>query len=82
VLKDLEQHGLDVHHLIVNNVIVDADCDFLRRRMEMQRPYIEMLGDEYNGRMTLIELPLLPYEVKGVERLEEVERILFGKGGD
>jgi arsenite/tail-anchored protein-transporting ATPase len=77
VLRDLEQHGLDVHHLIVNNVIVDADCDFLRRRMEMQRPYIEMLSDEYNGRMTLIELPLLPYEVKGVARLADVARILF-----
>jgi arsenite-transporting ATPase len=84
VLKDLERHGLDVHHLIVNNVVADADCDFLRRRMEMQRPYIEMLGDEYNGRMTLIELPLLPYEVKGVERLKEVEEILFHQqeGGD
>jgi len=84
VLRDLEQHGLDVHHLIVNNVISDADCDFLQRRMEMQRPYIEMLADEYDGRMTLIELPLLPYEVKGVERLKQVEEILFyqQEGGD
>lgn len=31
--------------------------------------------------MTLIELPLLPYEVKGIERLKEVEGILFGSGG-
>ena len=28
--------------------------------------------------MTLIELSLLPYEVKGIERLEEVEGFLFG----
>jgi hypothetical protein len=45
--------------------------------MEMRRPYIEMLRDEYDGRIPLIELPFLPYEVKGAERLREVERILF-----
>ncbi len=28
--------------------------------------------------MTLVKLPLLPYEVKGVERLREVEAFLFG----
>ena len=31
--------------------------------------------------MTLIELPLLPYKVKGLERLEEVEGFLFGLEG-
>jgi anion-transporting ArsA/GET3 family ATPase len=62
-------------------VIISPDCDFHRQRMEMQRPYLEMLDEEYGGRMALIELPLLPYEVKGVERLREVEGILFGLGG-
>ncbi len=77
VIGELARHGLDVHYIIINNVIVDADCDFLRRRMEMQRPYIEMLNDDYGGKMTLIELPLLPYEVRGVEHLRRVEEILF-----
>lgn len=81
VVRDLEQHGLDVRYMIINNVIVDPDCGFLRQRMEMQRPYIRMLSEEYDGRMTLIKLPLLPYEVKGVERLREVEELLFGGDG-
>ncbi|MCP4535818.1 MAG: ArsA family ATPase [Chloroflexi bacterium] len=81
VIGELAEHGLDVHYMIVNDVIVDPDCDFHRRRQEMQRPYIEMLGDEYDGDITLIKLPLLPYEVKGVERLEEVEAFLFGPRG-
>lgn len=80
VLGDLERHGLDVRHVIVNNVVVDSQCDFLRRRMEMQRPYIKMLEDEYGERMILVKLPLLPYEVKGIERLREVEGLLFGGG--
>ena len=78
---ELEEHGLNVHYMIINNVIMDPDCDFHRRRMEMQRPYIEMLGDECGDRMTLITLPAFPYEVKGVERLKEVGGLLFGLGG-
>lgn len=81
VIEDLQKHGLDVRYMIVNDVIKSPDCDFHRQRMEMQRPYLEMLDEEYGGRMALIELPLLPYEVKGVERLREVEGILFGLGG-
>ncbi len=77
VMKDLVEHGLNVHHLIVNNVIVDATCDFLRKRREMQRPYIEMLREEYRDALALTKIPLLPHEVKGVQRLEEIEHILF-----
>lgn len=78
VMKDLAEHGLDVRHLIVNNVIVDAACDFLRKRREMQQPYIKMLHEEYGNALILTKVPLLPHEVKGIPRLEEIERILFG----
>ncbi len=79
VIKDFKKHGLDVRHMIINDVVRDHhDCDFLQQRAEMQRPYLEMLKDEYGDQMTLVELPLLPYEVKGVERLKDVEQILFG----
>ncbi len=78
VIEELSRHGLDVRYIVINDVIVDPDCDFHRQRMEMQIPYIEMLDNEYGDRMTLVKLPLLPYEVKGVERLREVGGILFG----
>jgi arsenite-transporting ATPase len=80
VMRSLERHGLDIRHIIVNGVIVEPDCDFHRRRMEMQQPYIKILDDEYGQRMNLVNLPLLPYEVKGVERLREIEGFLFGGG--
>jgi arsenite-transporting ATPase len=79
VIGDLAAHGLDVRHMIVNNVVVSADCDFHRQRMEMQRPYLELLKNEYGSRMTLTPLPLLSHEVRGIERLKQVEEILFGK---
>ncbi len=77
VKGNLEEHGIDVQHLVINHVIVDASCDFLRRRQEMQQPYVEMLEDDYGDRLDLVKVPLMPFEVKGIARLREVERQLF-----
>lgn len=80
VLRDLRRHGLTVRYLIVNDVIRNPDCEFHRRRWEMQQHYLRLLREELDGHLNLVELPLLPYEVKGVERLAEIEAHLFGKG--
>lgn len=78
ILRDLQQFGIAVNHIIVNGVITQPDGEFLRQRMEMQRPYIEELAKENGGRVSLTQLPLLPYEVKGIARLKEIEALLFG----
>ncbi|MCX7682635.1 MAG: ArsA family ATPase [Anaerolineae bacterium] len=78
VIGELERYGLNVRYMVVNGVVRAPDCDFLRQRMEMQRPYLDMLGREYNGRITLVELPLFPCEIRGIERLRAVEATLFG----
>jgi len=77
VKKNLKEHGIEVQHLIINHVIVEAGCDFLRQRQEMQQPYVEMLEKEYGDTVDLVKVPLMPYEVKGVDRLREVEKQLF-----
>jgi hypothetical protein len=43
----------------------------------MQQKYIQMLHDEYGSARRIIEVPLFPYEIKGVERLRELEQVLF-----
>ncbi len=74
------EFGLQVKHMIVNHVISEPDCDFHRQRQMMQAPYLQMLTDEYAGRMALVQVPARPWEVKGVSRLREIERILFSTG--
>jgi arsenite-transporting ATPase len=81
VMRDLRRHGLTVRYLIVNDIIREPDCEFHRQRWEMQQRYIRQLREELDDGLTLVELPLLPYEVKGVERLAEVEGHLFGTTG-
>jgi anion-transporting ArsA/GET3 family ATPase len=58
-------------------VIEEAECDFLQQRKAMQQPYIALLEDDFGSTMNLTKLPLLPYEVKGIDRLKDVERRLF-----
>jgi arsenite-transporting ATPase len=77
LVKEFQRFGLDIRYILVNNVIQNPDSDFNRQRMEMQRPYIQMLRDEYGDDREIIEVPLFPYEIKGVQRLRELEQVLF-----
>jgi arsenite-transporting ATPase len=69
--------GLDIRHLIVNNVVAQADSDFLQRRQAMQSPYLDLLAAEYAETMAITRLPLFAEEIRGVERLKVVEERLF-----
>ncbi|MBN1659463.1 MAG: ArsA family ATPase [Anaerolineae bacterium] len=77
LVGEFAQFGLDIQNLIVNHVIMQADGEFMRRRHEMQRPYLALLKEEYGGEMVITHLPLLADEVKGVERLRRLEELLF-----
>ena len=77
IISDFDEYQLKVNYLIVNYVIQQADCDFHKKRQEMQQAYIQQLTDRYSHRIQLIETPLFPYEIKGVERIGRMSDILF-----
>jgi len=77
IIKDFDEYQLKVNHLIINYVIQEADCNFHKTRKEMQQHYIKMLADQYSHRIKLIEAPLFPYEIKGVERIGKISETLF-----
>lgn len=76
VFGELERHGLKVKQLIINNVVRDKDSEFLALKAEQQQPYLEAIYDRCSG-LPIVEVPLFPYEVKGLPRLEEVAGIVF-----
>jgi len=77
IIKDFDEYQLKVHYLIVNYVIQKADCEFHKLRIEMQQNYIKILKDQYSHRIKLIETPLFPHEIKGVEKIKKISEILF-----
>jgi arsenite-transporting ATPase len=77
IIKDFDEYQLRVNHLIVNYVIQEADCEFHKIRSEMQQNYIKILKNQYSHRIKLIETPLFPQEIKGVEKIKKISEILF-----
>jgi len=43
----------------------------------MQQGYLKVLRDLYSHRIGLIEAPLFPHEIKGVERIKRISDVLF-----
>jgi len=43
----------------------------------MQQPYLKLLRETYGRQMELVEVPLLPSEVRGLEGISQIARILF-----
>jgi arsenite-transporting ATPase len=76
ILAELQNNGLDIEHLIINQVVEKPDSEFLRSRARMQQDYILEIENKHGINVT--RLPLFPYEVKGIERLKEVGKVLFG----
>lgn len=76
IFRELNEYGLKVQQLIINNVVKDESSDFLLTKARQQRNYLELIYDRYPD-LQIIELPLFPYELKGLDRLREIERILF-----
>ncbi|HSJ54865.1 MAG TPA: ArsA family ATPase [Anaerolineae bacterium] len=77
LVGEFARFGLEIEHMVVNHIIAQADSEFLRQRQAMQRHYLQLLEEEYGQRMCITHVPLFAHEIKGVERLGQVERVLF-----
>lgn len=76
IFGELNKYGLQVKQLVINNVVKADDSDFLSIKAGQQKQYIKTIYQKYSN-LQIVELPLFPYEPRGIERLKEVARILF-----
>ena len=76
IFGELNKFGFIVKQLIVNNVVKTDDSNFLVMKAGQQRKYLDMIYDRY-FHLEIVELPMCPYEIKGLARLKEIEGSLF-----
>jgi len=76
VFSEFNSHGFKFSQTIINNVIQTEDSDFLHTKREQQQGYIKRIHSICSG-MKTIEVPLFPYEIKGVQRIEEVGKTVY-----
>jgi arsenite-transporting ATPase len=75
VTDELRRYELAIGRLIINNVVPATDSPFLEQKRREQRPHVERLHERYAA-VPVVEIPLFPREVRGVERLRAVGRLL------
>jgi arsenite/tail-anchored protein-transporting ATPase len=75
VADELRRYDLKIARLIVNNVVQVTDSPFLARKRQQQQAHLEQLRQRH-GDTPIVEIPLFPQEVRGVERLRTVGQLL------
>jgi arsenite-transporting ATPase len=75
IFAEFRSYGLGINHIVINQVVEDADSPFLRRKAQLQQKYLAEVEGGYGTHSTRV--PLFPFEVRGLEQLREVERRLF-----
>jgi arsenite-transporting ATPase len=76
IFSELGNYGLAVKRLIINNVVQNEESEFMLTKSRQQKGYLQTIYDKYSH-LEIIELPMFPYELKGMDRLREVEKLLF-----
>lgn len=80
VAEELRSYGIRPSAVVLNYILDEEAAQssgFYGRRREMQIWYIREMERLYGGSMEIVTLPLLPFEVKGLEALREVSTLLF-----
>ncbi len=77
--RELEKYGLTVKQIVINNVVKTEESEFLITKARQQQTYLKHIHEKYSN-LKIVELPMFPQEVKGLQRLREVEEILFQGG--
>jgi len=75
VAEELARYELRIARLVVNNVVQEADSPFLEQKRRQQQLHLQRLRERY-GDVPIVEIPLFSQEVRGVERLRAVGRLL------
>ena len=76
VFSELNKFGFKVEKMIINNVVMNPDSEFLSTKASEQAKYIQYIRENF-AYLPITELPLFPYELKGLQRLKEAEDVLF-----
>ena len=77
VFGELGRHGIQVEHMVINNVVKSDDSEFLASKAAQQKRYLDLIYGRYS-QMHIVELPAFPHEIKGLDRLGVVARALLG----
>ena len=78
LLEALHRVKVPVKSILVNRVAEDRECPFCNIRWKAQEDALAQIEQTFSN-YQLVEVPLLPYEVKGIERLKTYAQVMLGR---
>ncbi len=77
LITSLKEYGIPVEHIIVNQLIPPSkDCQFCAKRFEIQEKTM-LTMKQYFGEFIQTEIPMVPQEIRGIEQLKLLSKVLF-----
>lgn len=76
MMKSLDDFGITVRRLVVNNVMESKGCEFCRERKKGQQKYMREIREKF-GHLKITSIPLQNKQVMGLEVLDRIKNYLF-----
>lgn len=79
LINDLNNYGINVRQLVINNVFQSNGCEFCKTKSIEQEKYLERIKEKFHN-LAITIAPLESKEVKGIESLSKFKNRLFYDG--
>jgi len=77
LIQSLVDYSIPVFNIIVNQLIPPSKtCPFCKKRYEIQEKTMLTLK-QYFGKYNLTQVPMVPQEIRGIEQLQLLAKVLF-----
>jgi len=78
LLTELKNLKIPSKHVIINWVIPPTECNFCASKREEQQNYIKEINERF-PEYAVTEMPLFPYEIRGLDGLTNFAETMYGK---
>jgi len=77
LLESLIRLKIPCHHILINMVLPKTGCNFCESKREEQTKIIQEINKERSSAYQISQLPLFPYQIKGINRLNEFSQKIY-----
>ena len=78
LLAAIKRLGIPNSHTVVNMIVPPTECSFCSVKSTEEAIYLKKLAAKVgHGDYTITQVPLYPYEIRGVENLSKITKLLY-----
>ena len=78
LLDSLNRLKIPCRYILINMVLPKTGCNFCEAKREEQIKVIQEISKERSSQYCISQLPLFPYQVKGIDRLKDFANKIYG----